>query len=55
MQSVSVNHPIPVRPLAAPIAPESLSPLARLALLLAVCAGSWTLLLGLGYGAVRLL
>lgn len=55
MQNLTVNHPIPAQPHAASTAAEPLSPLAQLALLLAACAASWTLLLGLGYGAACLL
>jgi hypothetical protein len=56
VQSMSIDHTIPMQPLAvSAAAPEALTPVARLALLLAVCAASWAVVLGLGYGVARLL
>jgi hypothetical protein len=55
MHSMQMNEAMPARAVAAaPLSPDALSPLARLGLLLAVCAASWAALLGFGYGAARL-
>jgi hypothetical protein len=54
-QAMQMNQVRPARAVAVEsLSPESLSPLARFGLMLAVCAASWAVLLGLGYGAARL-
>jgi hypothetical protein len=55
VHSLPINEAMPARAVAAaPLTPETLPPLARLVLLLAVCAAGWAALLGVGYGAARL-
>jgi hypothetical protein len=53
-EAMHASEAMRARAVAVPLTPETLPPLARLGLLLAVCAGSWAVLLGLGYGAARL-
>ncbi len=47
-----MNETIRARATAA--TPEMLSPAARLGLMIAICATSWALFLGVGYGIARL-